>query len=241
MNNSLMKRVVLIGLLVLPVLVYIAFVYMQKGIFFKTLDHVGPYTVEQLEDGTNDTIYYKAPKLTFQNQFGDYSTQDSIENGITVVSFFFVSCPSICPAMNFHLKQVADRFKGVDYVNLVSITVDPERDTLEVLQDYARRLGVEERRWWFLRGTQEEAHELAPKFFLAANEDSTAAGGFNHSQSVVLVDWNGNIRSRTDDFGNVVGSYDAMSVSELNKMEDDIKVLVAEFERWKHYKLKFDD
>jgi hypothetical protein len=58
---------------------------------------------------------------------------------------------------------------------------------------------------------------------------------------VVLVDWNGNIRSRTDDFGNVVGSYDAMSVSELNKMEDDIKVLVAEFERWKHYKLKFDD
>ena len=241
MNNSLIKRVVLIGLLVLPVLVYITFVYMQKGVFFKTLDLVGPYTVEQLEDGTNDTVYYKVPKLTFQNQFGDFSTQDSIENGITVVSFFFTSCPSICPAMNFHLKQVADRFKGVDYVNMVSITVDPERDTLEALQKYARKLGADERRWWFLRGTQDEAHQLAPKFFLAANADSTAAGGYNHSQSVVLVDWNGNIRSRADDNGNVIGSYDAMSVSELNKMEDDIKVLIAEFERWNHYKLKFDD
>jgi protein SCO1/2 len=240
MTDQNKKRVALLGLLVLPVLVYIAFVYLQKGVFFKTLDHVGPYTVEQV-DGVNDTVYYKVPKLTFENQFGNTYTQDSITEGITVVSFFFTSCPSICPAMNFHLKQVSDRFKGVDYFNMVSITVDPERDTLEALQEYARKLGVQERRWWFLRGTQEEAHQLAPKFFLAANEDSTAAGGYNHSHSVVVLDGNGNIRSRKDDNGNIVGSYDAMSVSELNKMEDDIKVLIAEYERWKHYQLKFDD
>jgi len=231
---------VLIAVLVLPALLYLFFVYGQNEVFFQTLKYVGPKTVETTDTGV-DTAYYEIPEFNLQGADGAAVTNETMDSTIYVLSFFFATCPTICPAMNFHLKQVADRFKGVDYFNTVSVTVDPDRDTLEALQDYARRLGVNERRWWFLRGTQEEAHELAPKFFLAANEDSTAAGGYNHSQSVVLVDWNGNIRSRTDDFGNVVGSYDAMSVSELNKMEDDIKVLIAEFERWKHYKLKFED
>ena len=237
MNNSLIKRVVLIGLLVLPVFVYIAFVYMQKGVFFQTLNHVGPYTVEQLEDGTNDTIYYKVPKFTFQNQFGDYSTQDSIGNGITVVSFFFVSCPSICPAMNFHLNEVERRFKGYPEFEMVSITVDPEKDTPEKLAQYQKVNNYNTSKWRFLTGDKEHIYALAKGVYLNAFEDQTAEGGFLHSTSAILIDWNGNIRSRIDDNGNIVGSYDVLDVTQLNDLEEDIKVLIAEYEREKHNKL----
>jgi hypothetical protein len=52
-----------------------------------------------------------------------------------------------------------------------------------------------------------------------------------------LIDWNGNIRSRIDDNGNIVGSYDVLDVTQLNDLEEDIKVLIAEYEREKHNKL----
>jgi protein SCO1/2 len=69
---------------------------------------------------------------------------------------------------------------------------------------------------------------------LNAFEDQTAEGGFLHSTSAILVDWDGHIRSRKDDLGNIVGSYDVLEVTQLNDLEDDIKVLIAEYERDKH-------
>ena len=241
MKSQAMKRVVLIGLLVLPVFIYIVFVYSQRGVFFKTLDIVGPKTIVQNDNGGYDTSYYQVPEFAFINQHNQTITQDSLKGNFYVASFFFTSCPKICPAMNFHLKQISDRFKAYDDFYIVSFSVDPERDTLEALQKYARDLGVENRNWHFLRGTEEEAHLLAPKYFMAANKDSAAEGGYNHTANVMLVDWNGNLRSRRDDNGNVIGSYDVMSVTELNKLEEDIKVLKAEYESWKHYQKKISE
>ncbi len=233
-----MKRVVLIAILVLPVLIYITFVYGQKNVFFKKLDIIGPKTAVQNRTGGYDTTFYQVPEFTFTNQKGETITQDSLKDNFYVTSFFFTSCPKICPAMNFHLKQISDRFKAYDDFYIVSFSVDPKRDTLGALQKYARNLGVENRNWHFLRGTEEEAHLLASKYYMVANRDSAAEGGYNHSASVMLVDWNGNLRSRRDDNGNVIGSYDVMSVTELNKLEEDIKVLKAEYESWKHYQKK---
>jgi len=239
MNNQAKKRVVLVGLLVLPVLIYIVFVYSQRGVFFKTLDIVGPKTAMQNQEGGFDTTYYQVPDFTFTNQHNQIITQDSLEGNFYVASFFFTSCPKICPAMNFHLKQISDRFKAYDDFYIASFTVDPKRDTIEALVKYARELGVEEERnWHFLRGSEEESHLLASKYFMAANKDSAAEGGYNHTANVMLVDWNGNLRSRRDDNGNIIGSYDVMSVTELNKLEEDIKVLKAEYESWKHYQKK---
>jgi protein SCO1/2 len=60
-----------------------------------------------------------------------------------------------------------------------------------------------------------------------------ADGGFLHSEQIVLVDWNGRIRSRKDDNGNVVGSYNALIETEMRDLTEDIKVLIAEFEKEK--------
>lgn len=225
--------------LVLPVSVYLLFVYGLKDVFFETLPIIGPIevSVQTDENGQTsyDTSYYQVPYFEMTNQWGEKVSSESLEGKFYVASFFFASCPSICPAMNFHLKQISDRFKAYDDLYLVSFSVDPERDSVEALAAYAHEYGVEDRNWYFLTGDEDRTHELASGYLLGANRDSMAEGGFYHAEGVVIVDWNGNIRSRRDDDGNIVGSYDVLSVSSLNDLEEDLKVMMAEYEAHKHY------
>jgi protein SCO1/2 len=98
-------RVVLIAMLVLPVFVYLLFVYGLKDVFFETLPYV---KVEELKDGkpTGDSTAYVVPDFYFTNQDGEIITQENLRGNIYVASFFFASCPTVCPAMNFHLQQI---------------------------------------------------------------------------------------------------------------------------------------
>jgi protein SCO1/2 len=116
----------------------------------------------------------------------------------------------------------------------VSITVDPTKDSPAKLQQYQQERNYNTSKWTFLTGDQEAIYDLAKGVYLNAFEDQTAEGGFLHSTSAILVDWDGHIRSRKDDLGNIVGSYDVLEVTQLNDLEDDIKVLIAEYERDKH-------
>lgn len=237
-NKSFFNRAVLISVLVLPAVLYLVFVYGQKEVFFQTLDYVGPTEVVAQPDGSFDTLQYKVPAFSFLDTDSNAVTNADLDSTIYVMSFFFATCPTICPAMNFHLNEVERRFKGYPNFKLVSITVDPEKDTPAALKAYQRRENYNQEKWIFLTGADSAIYDLARAVYLNAYEDQTAPGGFLHSQSAVLVDWNGHIRSRRDDLGNLLGAYDVLDVTQLNDLEEDIKVTIAEFEREKHNLLK---
>ena len=235
-NKSLFNRAVLIAVLVLPALLYLFFVYGQNEVFFQTLKYVGPKTVVTTTEGF-DTAYYEIPEFSLQATDGGTVTNETMDSTIYVLSFFFATCPTICPAMNFHMNEVERRFKGYPEFEMVSITVDPEKDTPEKLDQYQKVNNYNASKWRFLTGDKDSIYALAKGVYLNAFEDQTAEGGFLHSTSAILIDWNGNIRSRKDDNGNIVGSYDVLDVTQLNDLEEDIKVLIAEYEREKHNKL----
>lgn len=230
-KRSLFTRAVLISVLVLPALLYIFFVYGQHEVFFQTLDYVGPKTYSE---DLGDTVYHEIPDFELVSSKGDAVSKESLDSTVYVVSFFFATCPTICPAMNFHLNEIANRFKGYPDFKMLSITVDPEKDSVEALNLYVKRKAYNDEKWLFTTGEKESIYSLAKSLYLNAFEDQTAEGGFLHSTSVIIVDWNGNIRSRRDDLGNIVGSYDVLDVTQLNDLESDIKVLIAEYEREKH-------
>ena len=235
-NKSFFNRAVLIAVLVLPALLYLFFVYGQNEVFFQTLKYVGPKTVLTTDTGI-DTAYYEIPEFALQGTDGEAVTNETMDSTIYVLSFFFATCPTICPAMNFHLNEVERRFKGYPEFEMVSITVDPEKDTPGKLAQYQNVNNYNTSKWRFLTGDKAHIYSLAKGVYLNAFEDQTAEGGFLHSTSAILIDWNGNIRSRIDDNGNIVGSYDVLDVTQLNDLEEDIKVLIAEYEREKHNKL----
>lgn len=232
-NKNLIKGVVLISLLVLPFLIYFFFVYSAEETFFVTLDYVGPKEVVQTKDGKVDTIPYTIPKFGFTNQYDTLLTDQDFKGNITLVNFFFTTCPSICPAMNYNVQQIQDRFKGYEHFRIVSFSVNPEYDSVPVLKEYEERIGATPGRWHFLTGDRDSIYKTANGLFLSAMEDELADGGFLHSENLVLVDWKGRIRSGRDEQGNVKGVYGGLEPVSINEVKDDIKVLIAEFEKEK--------
>jgi len=235
-KNTPSKKAVLVILLILPSLFYLIFVYGAEGNFFKILDYVGPKKIVSLEkDGemVNDTLHYVIPDFEFTNQEDTTLSSDEMRGKVYVANFFFSSCPTICPAMNYNLKQVQDRFLGYEDIYFLSFTVDPEYDTPAVLKEYEEKIGAVNGRWHFLTGDKQELYKTARDFFVNAMEDSTAAGGFLHSEYLVIVDWEGRIRSRRDEQGNLKAVYNGTSPDEVNKLKDDVKVLIAEYEKHK--------
>ncbi|MAZ96148.1 SCO family protein [Schleiferiaceae bacterium] len=228
---TVFQRVALIAVLVLPALVYIIFVYGQNEVFFQTLEYVGE---RGYDEENEDTLFYEIPAFELVSAKNESLTKEVLDSTIYVVSFFFTTCPSICPAMNFHLNEIESRFKGYPDFKLLSITVDPNRDSTEALASYQKERNYSSEKWMFATGGKEQIYDLAKGLFLNAFEDQTAEGGFLHSTNAIIVDWNGRIRSRKDDSGNIVGSYDVLDITQLNDLESDIKVLIAEYERDKH-------
>jgi protein SCO1 len=226
MTSKITKWVVLFSIMVLPISVYLIFVYNARENFFVTLD----YLVQNPESNEEP---YVIPDFSFTNQENQTFNSDSLRGKIYVATFFFATCPSICPAMNFHLKEIHDRFKGYPDFQLVSFTVDPEKDSVAALATYGKKLGADPQRWKFLTGEKAALYQTASDFFISAMEDEMAEGGYLHSESAILVDWEGRLRSRRDDNGNLVGSYDVLNPTALKELKEDIRVLIAEYEKEK--------
>ena len=145
----------------------------------------------------------------------------TVEGQVKIVDYFFTHCPTICPIMSSQLARTQAWLKGHDLddeVMLMSHSVDPIRDTPARLKTYATRLGADTTNWKFLTGDKEDLYDQARfGYYLTALESDTAAGGFFHSDTFVLVDQENRIR----------GLYDGTSTAEVDAMMLDAASLVV--------------
>lgn len=170
-----------------------------------------------------------APKFELVNQNNKKITNDSYKGKVYVLEFFFTTCPSICPKMNQSMLLIEKKFFGNPNFGIASITIDPNHDTAKVLKDHAELLGVKSSNWNFLTGDREYIYSLANKGFnLYAAANSNVAGGFEHSGLFALIDKDGNIRCRRDDFGNPILYYDGLDKKGVKDIQQDINVLLEE-------------
>jgi protein SCO1 len=164
-------------------------------------------------------------KLTNQNK-KTISNQDYLGK-VYVVEFFFSTCPTICPIMNQNMLLLQEEFKNEPNFGIASFTINPETDTAEVLKLHAEHLGVHIPNWHFLTGDRTYIFEIANKGFnLFAGINPEVAGGFEHSGLFALIDQEGNIRSRKDEFGNPIVYYDGLEASGIKALKEDIKLLL---------------
>ncbi|PZR21783.1 MAG: SCO family protein [Flavobacterium psychrophilum] len=148
---------------------------------------------------------------------------------VYVVEFFFSTCPTICPKMNQNMLLLEKEFYGNPKFGIASITINPEYDTPKVLKEHANLLGVKHYNWHFLTGDREYIYNLAKKgFVMYAGDNKSAPGGFEHSGLFALVDKEGNIRCRRDQYGNPIMYYDGLEDSGVKAIKEDIKKLLEE-------------
>lgn len=170
-----------------------------------------------------------APKFSLTNQNNKTITNADYKGKVYVLEFFFSTCPTICPKMNASLKEVQQQFNGMKDFGIASITINPEKDTPEVLKTHMEELGITSENWHFLTGDKDYIYKVANKGFnMYAAENSKVNGGFEHSGLFALIDKDGTIRCRKDDFGNPILYYDGLEKSGVKAVIEDIKLLLQE-------------
>ena len=169
-----------------------------------------------------------APSFELTDQNGKKITNKDYDGKVYVVEFFFSTCPTICSIMNQNMLQLQKEYYGNPEFGIASITINPEYDTPQVLKAHAEHLGVKHYNWHFLTGDRDYIFNLAKDFKMYAGVNKEVAGGFEHSGLFALIDKNGNVRSRKDQFGNPIMYYDGLEESGVKAIKEDIKKLLDE-------------
>lgn len=165
-----------------------------------------------------DTLCHTIPDFEFINQDSQIVNNQTFEGKAYVVDFFFISCPTICPKVTKQMLRLYNHFEDEDRLLFLAHSIDPKRDTVERLANYARNLGANSDRWHFITGEKDDIYEIADDYFSVAMEDADAPGGFNHSGRLILVDKDRKVRAFCD-------GTDPVSVT---RFIDDIGLLLNE-------------
>jgi protein SCO1/2 len=170
-----------------------------------------------------------APKFELVNQDNVKISNETYKGKVYVLEFFFTTCPTICPKMNLSMLEIEKTFFGNPNFGIVSISIDPEHDTPAVLKSHRELLGVKSSNWNFLTGDRKYIFDLSNKGFnLYAGQNSQVKGGFEHSGLFALIDKNGTIRCRKDEFGNPILYYDGLEKKGVRDIQQDIAILLKE-------------
>ncbi|MEK7728490.1 MAG: SCO family protein, partial [candidate division KSB1 bacterium] len=140
------------------------------------------------------------PDFSFTERSGEPFGLQQLRGHIWLADFIFTNCAGTCPIMTTQMNELQSAFAEANLeVRLVSFTVDPERDTPEVLRRFAEGYGAERDKWFFITGPGEQMQKLAKEgFMLAAATGGDADEAIIHSNRFVLVDRAGRIRKYYD-------------------------------------------
>ena len=185
---------------------------------------------------TTDTIWHQVANIQLTNQLGKQVSLDELKGRIIIADFFFTRCPSICPALTINMKGLQDALKMKDsrkridsaFIQFLSFSVDPERDSAEALKKYADKYGVNHDTWWLLTGPKREIYDFAlNELKLGLQDGETVDSNFIHTGKFILMDKQRVVR----------GYYDGLDTTSLSKLVEDVTLLLLEKDKKKKRKI----
>jgi protein SCO1 len=161
-------------------------------------------------------VLAQLPDFRLLGRGGKTLSLADLRGKVWIADFIFTRCPGPCPRMTSKMASLQRDLHSEDSLRLVSISVDPEFDTPEVLANYSARYQAEDGRWFFLTGDKAAIHHLAKSGFLVGGVDDVTL----HTTRFVLIDREGRVR----------GYYSSGDEDELQKLRNDAKALLRETE-----------
>jgi len=201
-SRGAIAKVILLGS---PLLVATIFFFVWRG----QVNHLANRAMQS---------YGSVPPFQLVNQNGQAFGSNQLAGKIWIADFIFTACPGPCPMISSRMSELQKPLGKTD-VHLVSFSVDPEKDTPEVLRGYAEKLHAQPQRWDFLTGPKATIYDLSKNGFkLGVSDGSEEAGVPVHSTRMILVDRHGEIR----------GYYDALEADAVTKLLADTSHLLRE-------------
>ena len=166
-----------------------------------------------------DTIWHKVKNLSFTNQLGKKVSLYDLHGKIIVLDFFFTRCPSICPALARNMKRLQDSFRQNDsIVQFISISIEPEHDSVQQLRKFADRFNINHDTWWMVSGDKKETYDFALNEVKASVADPGVDTAFIHTENFFLLDSNKIVR----------GFYNGFDSAKQATLVRDIPLLMLE-------------
>lgn len=201
-------------------------------------------TVTTIVDGREktDRVWHKVKDIKLVNQLGDTVHLYDLKNKSIVCDFFFTSCGSICPFLTKNMARLQRSFrvggdaqqKNVDTaaIQFVSFSIDPERDSVTRLKEYADRYGASNDNWWFLTGNKDSIYRfIFEELKVDKYDDAPIDPNFAHTGRFVLLDKNFYVR----------GFYNGLDTAhDLPKLAEDAAFLMLEKDKLHPAPLPFD-
>lgn len=162
------------------------------------------------QDASQLPVYGTAADFTLTESSGRIMTRGDFLNTVWLADFIFTSCGGQCPRMSSEMARLQKTLPPG--VRFVSFSVDPDRDTPEVLSQYAVSYGAEKGRWFFLTGPFEDIKRVASSFYMKQGDDPNM-----HSTRFVLIDQGAQIR----------GYYDQTDPEFAAKLSKDLSLILS--------------
>jgi protein SCO1/2 len=226
-GTSIKKTLILVTILAVPGFLYYLLQDQGKN-RHKPLPYFGPKTVASTFHSVRgqqipDTIYHEIKGFDFLNQAGRKTTWDDYKNKVVVFGLFYTQSGDKLSVIagNKAMQSLANTYKKNDRVQLVGMTIDPVYDTPKVLSRYADSLSSGPDKWNLLTADSTRQFSfINDQLLLDANQSINDAGEkrFSYANYFILVDPQHRIR----------GFYEAYNEEALSKLDDEIKVLIAE-------------
>jgi protein SCO1/2 len=164
--------------------------------------------------------YGAVPEFSLIERSGKAITLANLRGMIWVADFIYTTCTDTCPLQTAEMGKLQEGWKDNPGLKLVSFSVDPEKDTAEVLSRYADRYHADSQRWLFLTGAKEEITRLVQGGFKLSAVPVVTAGSSEsvimHSPRFVLIDKQAQIR----------GYYDSRDQQALERLKKDVAILI---------------
>lgn len=167
-----------------------------------------------------DTAWHKVRNIQFTNQLGKKVDLDSLKGKILVIDFFFTRCPSICPGLAASMKKLQNSYTNSkdSIVQFISISVDPENDSVPNLRKFANRFTSNHDSWWFVTGDKKAIYDFALNELKASIADTNVDTAFIHTENFFLLDRNRVVR----------GWYNGFDSLKQHQLVRDIPLLMLE-------------
>jgi len=185
--------------------------------------------VSVIRDGKtiDDTIWHSVEDFKFQNQLGRTVSLADLPGKVIVADFFFTRCPSICPKLTVNIRKLQDALSTKDefkqlnpaFIQFLSFSVDPERDSVSVLKAYGNKFGINPDLWWLLTGPKKQIYDFSMnELKLGLADGEGVDSNFIHTQKLVLLDKEHVVR----------GYYNGLDSVDMSKMANDMVFIMLE-------------
>ena len=185
-----------------------------------------PYVGERyFSESKQDTIYHTVGDVVLYNQHGKKISYEDFDQKIVIANIFFASCPDVCPEMNKQIQVMAEEYVGDPEVVFLTVSIDPERDSVPVLKTYAEAYKADLYKRTFATGSKREIYDWAINDLLLATEQR--GSDFIHDDRLVIIDKDRHIR------GILPTRAPSMSgkLELIRRIKDDIENLKYEYRK----------